>query len=168
MSIYAPLRLPDSDNGGVKISAKAEYAVRAALELAAHHERGPRKADEIAHPQDIPPKFLEAILLDLRHGGVVKSQRGAAGGYWLAQAPDQITIADVIRAVDGPLAYVRGERPEQVAYSGSATHLPRVWIALRAAIRDVLEITTLADILTDDLPQPLLALVTDPDAWAPH
>lgn len=154
--------------GAVKISAKADYAVRAALELAAHHDDGPRSSDQVAHPQDIPTKFLETILLDLRNAGVVKSQRGATGGYWLAQPPNQTTIADVIRAVDGPLAYVRGERPEHVRYDGSATHLPRVWVALRAAMRDILESTTLADVLTDDLPQPLLALVADPDAWAPH
>ena len=109
------------DNWGVRISAKADYAVRAAVELAAGE--GPVKGDRIAEAQQIPLKFLENILSDLRHAGYVQSQRGAEGGYWLAEPADTITLADIIRAVDGPLANVRGARPESVAYAGSASHL---------------------------------------------
>jgi Rrf2 family protein len=153
----------------VKISAKAEYAVRAALELAAKHGDGlPLKAEAISRAQDIPAKFLESILLDLRRADLVRSQRGAVGGYWLARTAEQVTIADVIRAVDGPLAYVRGERPEHVEYAGAAQHLSGLWIALRASIRAVLETTTLAQVLEGELPSPVRALVADPESWAPH
>lgn len=153
----------------MKISAKAEYAVRAALELAAVHAAGaPVKADTVSSIQAIPAKFLESILLDLRRADLVRSQRGAVGGYWLAQAPEDVSIADVIRAVDGPLAYVRGERPEQVEYTGAAQHLSGIWIALRASLRTVLEETTLADVLAGDLPNAVGALIADPDSWAPH
>lgn len=153
----------------MKISAKAEYAVRAALELAAAHGDGaPVKAEAISRVQEIPAKFLESILLDLRRADLVRSQRGAVGGYWLAKPAAEVTIADVIRAVDGPLAYVRGERPEQVVYHGAAEHLAGVWVALRASIRAVLERTTLADLLDGSLPGPVSALVADPESWAPH
>jgi Rrf2 family protein len=153
----------------VKISAKAEYAVRAALELAAAADSGaPLKAEAISRAQEIPAKFLESILLDLRRADLVRSQRGAVGGYWMAKAIGEVTIADVIRAVDGPLAYVRGERPEQVEYAGAAEHLSGVWVALRASIRAVLETTTLADVLDGSLPDPVRVLVADPESWAPH
>jgi len=153
----------------VKISAKAEYAVRAALELAAAHGSGaPLKAEAISRKQEIPAKFLESILLDLRRADLVRSQRGAVGGYWLAKDADEVTIAEVIRAVDGPLAYVRGERPEQVEYLAAAEHLSDVWVALRASIRAVLESTTLADVLAGTLPDHLRLLVADPENWAPH
>jgi len=153
----------------VKISAKAEYAVRAACELAAAHgDGGPLKAEAISRAQEIPAKFLESILLDLRRADLVRSQRGAVGGYWLAKDPGEVTIADVIRAVDGPLAYVRGERPEQVEYHGAAEHLSGVWVALRASIRSVLETTTFADLLAGDLPASVRELVADPENWAPH
>lgn len=153
----------------MKISAKAEYAVRAALELAAAFEDGaPLKAEVISRAQEIPAKFLESILLDLRRADLVRSQRGAVGGYWLSKEPVEVMIADIIRAVDGPLAYVRGERPEQVEYLGAAQHLAGVWVALRASIRVVLEETSLAAVLAGDLPAPVGALVADPDSWAPH
>lgn len=153
----------------MKISAKAEYAVRAALELAAAHAGGaPLKAEAISRVQEIPAKFLESILLDLRRADLVRSQRGAVGGYWLAKPPTEVTIADIIRAVDGPLAYVRGDRPEHVEYHGAAEHLAGVWIALRASIRAVLETTTLAALLEGELPMPVRALVADPESWAPH
>lgn len=154
----------------MKISAKAEYAVRAALELAAAYDvdAGPMKSDSISRAQEIPAKFLEAILLDLRRADLVRSQRGAVGGYRLARPPSEVTIANVIRAVDGPLAYVRGERPEQVRYPGPATHLAEVWVALRASIRDVLETTTLADVLANELPEGVRALVSDPESWTPR
>jgi Rrf2 family protein len=153
----------------MKISAKAEYAVRAALELAAVHGDGaPVKAETVSRAQAIPAKFLESILLDLRRADLVRSQRGAVGGYWLAKGPDEVTIAEVIRAVDGPLAYVRGERPEQVEYTGAARHLSGIWVALRASLRTVLEETSLADVLAGELPAAVGALVADPDSWAPH
>jgi Rrf2 family protein len=153
----------------MKVSAKSEYAVRAALELAAAAgDGGPLKAEAISRAQEIPAKFLESILLDLRRADLVRSQRGAVGGYWLAASPDEVSIADVIRAVDGPLAYVRGERPEQVEYSGAAQHLSGIWIALRASLRTVLEETTLADVLEGRLPEPVRDLVADPDSWTPH
>ncbi|MCW2950040.1 MAG: transcriptional regulator, BadM/Rrf2 family [Thermoleophilia bacterium] len=153
----------------MKISAKAEYAVRAALELASGYGDGlPSKADAIARAQVIPAKFLEAILVDLRRADIVRSRRGAEGGYWLVDDPSATTIADVIRAVDGPLAYVRGTRPEQVHYDGSAANLADVWIALRASVRSVLEQTTLAHVLAGELPASVGDLLADPDSWTPR
>jgi Rrf2 family protein len=149
----------------VKVSAKADYAVRAAVELAAAGE-GPVKGDRIAQAQQIPANFLENILLDLRNAGLVASRRGQEGGYWLARAPDQVSIADVIRAVDGPLANVRGARPEQVTYAGSAEPLRDVWVAVRASLRSVLERVTLADVVRGELPASVRELAADPDAWA--
>jgi Rrf2 family protein len=151
----------------MKISAKADYAVRAALELASSEQLdAPTKAEAMSTAQDIPAKFLETILVDLRRAGIVRSQRGALGGYWLARPADEISIADVIRAVDGPLAYVRGERPEQVSYTGAAEHMSDVWVALRARVRGVLETVTLAEVLSGELPAELQELVADPKSWA--
>jgi Rrf2 family protein len=147
------------------VSAKADYAVRAAIELAAAAD-GPVKGERIAEAQQIPIKFLENILSDLRHAGYVQSQRGAEGGYWLAVPADAVTLADIIRAVDGPLANVRGARPESVAYSGSASHLVEVWIAVRVALRGVLERVTLADLVAGTLPASVSELIGDADAWA--
>ena len=113
----------------MRVSAKVDYAVRAGAELAVAVGTGPVKGERIAQAQDIPLKFLENILLDLKHAGLVQSQRGAEGGYWLAQPPEEIAVADVIRAVEGPIANVRGSRPEQVAYGGAAEPLREVWIA---------------------------------------
>jgi Rrf2 family protein len=148
----------------MRISARADYAVRAAVELAAAGE-GPTKGDAIARSQGIPLKFLENILGDLRHSGIVRSQRGADGGYWLARPADQITVADVIRAVEGPLASVRGGPPEDVAYAGAAEPLARVWIAVRASLRGVVERVTLADVAADRLPARVAKLADDPEAW---
>jgi Rrf2 family protein len=135
----------------VRVSAKVDYALRATVELAAAQRRrdqaGPVKGERIATAQEIPLNFLENILLELRRSGIVASQRGAEGGYWLAKPAAEITIADVIRAVEGPIATVRGSRPEDVAYTGSATALREVWIELRASMRGVLETTTLADLV---------------------
>ena len=131
----------------MRVSAKVDYALRAMTELAASPP-GPVKGERIATAQAIPPKFLENILIDLRHAGLVASQRGAEGGYRLARAPDEITIADVIRAVEGPIASVRGARPEEVSYIGTATALRDVWIELRTAMRGVLERTTIADLVS--------------------
>jgi len=132
----------------MRVSAKADYAVRAAIELAAAAGEGPVKGERIATAQSIPAKFLENILLDLRHAGLVSSQRGAEGGYWLARAPGEITVADVIRAVEGPIASVRGVRPDELEYTGSAEPLRDVWLELRMALRGVLEHVTLADLAT--------------------
>jgi Rrf2 family protein len=152
------------ENAAMHVSAKADYAVRAAIELAAA-EAGPVKGERIADAQQIPLKFLENILSDLRHAGYVQSQRGAEGGYWLAEPADTITLADIIRAVDGPLANVRGARPESVEYAGSASHLVEVWIAVRVSLRSVLERVTLADLVAGVLPAPVKELIADADAW---
>jgi Rrf2 family protein len=155
------------ENAPMHVSAKADYAVRAAIELAAA-PGGPVKGDRIAEAQQIPLKFLENILLELRHHGLVQSQRGAEGGYWLARPPDEITLAEVIRAVEGPLANVRGERPETVSYRGPAKSLQDVWIAVRANLRAVLETVTLADVAAGSLPDEVEAISSDPQAWEPH
>ena len=151
----------------MRVSAKADYAIRAAVELAAARD-GPTKGERIAQAQSIPPNFLENILVDLRNAGIVASRRGADGGYWLARPADEISLADVIRAVDGPLANVRGVRSELVEYSGSAEPLRDVWIAVRASLRSVLEAVTLADVASGELPELVRDLVADPEAWAPH
>jgi len=151
----------------VRISAKTDYAVRALLELAAA-ESPPLKRDEIAGAQAIPVKFLESILAELKHGGIVQSQRGAEGGYWLARAPEEITMAEVMRVVEGPLASVREQRPEDLEYTGSAEHLKDVWVALRANMRDVLENATLADIVANDLPREIRQMTDQPESWISH
>ncbi len=148
----------------VHISAKADYAVRAAIQLASSSEF-PVTSESIATAQDIPAKFLEAILSQLRQSGLVKSRRGAHGGYWLSRPADEISVADVIRAVEGPMALVRGERPEHVAYHGSAEPLMQVWVAVRAALRGVLGNVTLADIATGKVPEHITKLTSDPQAW---
>ena len=148
----------------MRISARADYAVRAAVELAAAGD-GPTKGDALARAQDIPLKFLENILGDLRHAGIVRSQRGADGGYWLARPAAEITVADVIRAVEGPLASVRGGRPEDVEYAGAAAPLAQVWIAVRASLRAVVERVTLADVAAGRLPPRIVELAEDPEAW---
>jgi Rrf2 family protein len=147
----------------VRVSAKADYAVRAMIELVGSSEDEPVKGDRIASEQEIPLHFLENILAELRRGGLVHSRRGAEGGYWLGRADDEITIADVIRAVEGPLATVRGDRPDQLAYRGDAAPLAQVWMALRANVRQVLESVTLADVVADRLPEPVGSLADHPE-----
>jgi len=149
----------------MRVSAKADYAIRATVELAAAEGSGQLRADRIAEAQDIPIKFLESILLELKHAGIVRSQRGAEGGYALARPGSDISLADVIRAVDGPLANVRGDRPENVKYKGSAVRLTDVWIAVRARLRSVLESTTVADLASGTLPEDVEQLSRDPDNW---
>jgi Rrf2 family protein len=149
----------------VRVSAKTDYAVRALLELAVGGE-GPVKAERLAQAQEIPLKFLENILTDLRHAGIVRAQRGAEGGYWLARDPAEVTLGEVIRAVDGPLASVRGEAPEDVAYEGAAQNLRVVWVALRASMRSVVDTVTLEDVVNDRLPAPVRRLTEQPDAWS--
>jgi Rrf2 family protein len=148
----------------VRTTAKADYAVRAAVELAAAGEM--ITAEQIADAQRIPLNFLENILRDLRRAGLVESRRGQAGGYVLARAADAITVADVIRAVEGPLANVRGMSPETLDYPGSAEKLREVWVALRAAVRSVLEGVTIADVARSELPEHVEELTRDEDAWA--
>jgi Rrf2 family protein len=151
----------------VKVSAKADYAVRAAAELAAADGGGPPvRAEAIATAQQIPQRFLENILSDLRHAGLVQSVRGAEGGHRLAKPAAEITVADVIRAVDEPLAAVRGEPPESVSYEGPAAALQPVWIALRANVRAVVENVTLAALAGNDLPASVQQLADDPEAWS--
>jgi Rrf2 family protein len=151
----------------VRVSAKADYALRAAIELAAAGD-GPVKGERIAQAQEIPLKFLENILLELRHAGIVRSQRGVEGGYWLARPAEEVSLAEVIRAVEGPIANVRGVGPQDVEYGGAAGRLREVWIAVRASLRSVLEETTVADLARGELPPAVEALASDPDAWAPH
>jgi Rrf2 family protein len=151
----------------MRVSAKADYAIRAAVELAAAGE-GPVKGDRIAKAQSIPPNFLENILGDLRNAGIVGSRRGAEGGYWLARPAEEVSLADVIRAVDGPLANVRGVRSDELEYDGSAKALEQVWIAVRASLRGVLEQVSLAEVARNELPDHVRQLAADPDAWAPH
>jgi Rrf2 family protein len=151
----------------MRLSAKADYAVRATVELAAGGG-GPLKRDALADAQSIPAGFLENILLDLRQADVIRSQRGPEGGYWLARPADQITVADVVRAVEGPLASVRGERPGALTFEGSARPLEQFWVAVRASLRSVLESVTLADLAAGELPEEVAALTHDPDAWTAH
>ena len=153
----------------MRVSAKTDYALRAAVELAAAHGDGmPVKGERLATSQAIPLRFLENILLQLRHAGIVESRRGADGGYKLARAPEEITLADVIRAIDGPLAGVSGARPETLDFQGRAEPLREVWIAVRASLRGVLEHVTLADVAAGELPENVRALVAEPDAWVAH
>jgi len=153
----------------MRISAKADYAVRAAAELAAASPDGPPvKGEQLAAAQEIPRRFLENILADLRHAGLISARRGADGGYALTRAPSEISIAEILRAVEGPLAAVQGSRPEGLHYQGAAARLPEVWVALRANLRAVLERVTLADLAAGTLPESVATLTTPADAWQPH
>ena len=150
----------------MRVTARADYAVRAAIELVGASAAAPRKADSVAVAQGIPLSFLENILNQLKSSGIVRSQRGPEGGWWLLRDPETLTLADVIRGVEGPLASVRGERPENLAYEGSAEALQQVWIALRANERAILEEVTLEHIATGRLPERIVELTDDPRAWA--
>jgi Rrf2 family protein len=149
----------------MRISAKADYAVRAALEMAAAPEREPVKGERLAEAQDIPLQFLEHILLELKHARLVQARRGAKGGYWLAREPEEITLADVIRAVEGPLANIHENAPEELHYAGPAERLRDVWVAVRQGLRAVLENVTLADVAGGELPWRIDAILNDPEAW---
>ena len=151
----------------MQVSAKVDYALRAALELAVAEDGGPVKGNRISEAQDIPLKFLENILLELKHAGLVRTQRGAGGGYWLARPAEEINLAEIIR-VEGPLANVRGEGPEDVEYAGAAQPFQEVWIAVRANLRAVLEHVTLADLARGEIPNPIHELTLDPQAWVRH
>jgi Rrf2 family protein len=152
----------------VRVSAKTDYAIRAALELAAAADERPVKGERIATAQAIPLRFLENILMQLRHAGLVESRRGADGGYRLAKPPGDVTLADVIRAIDGPLAGVGGARPETLGFEGVAEPMKDVWIAVRASLRSVLEQVTLADVVARELPGHVREMTADEDAWQPH
>ena len=147
------------------VTAKADYAVRAVIELADSSQGSPRKVDAVAQAQAIPVSFLENILTQLRSAGIVRSQRGPEGGYWLARPSEEVSLADVIRAVEGPLVGVRGQRPEELEYSGSAESLQQVWIALRANLRKVLERVTVAEVAAANLPEDVVALTGEEQAW---
>jgi Rrf2 family protein len=147
------------------VTAKADYAVRATVELAAGSQDAPRKVEDVARAQAIPVSFLENILTQLRNAGIVRSRRGADGGYWLARPAGDLTLAEVIRAVEGPLVGVRGQRPEEIEYTGSAESLQQVWIALRANLRKVLERVSVADVAAGRLPKEIVALTRTEDAW---
>lgn len=149
----------------MKITAKADYAVRAALELAASAEGAPIKGPSLAEAQNIPQQFLEQILHDLKRAGLVKTKRGASGGYWLALPAAEINLADVIRAVEGPLANIHDQSPEETDYSGAAARLSEVWIAIRAALRTVLEEVTLAELAAGELPPAVAEMIGDAEAW---
>lgn len=151
----------------VHVTAKVDYAVRAMVELAAADD-GPVKGEAIAIAQKVPFRFLENILLELRHARLVRSQRGSEGGYRLARPAETITLADVIRAVEGPIASIRSERPDELSYVGAAAPLRDVWVALRANMRAVLESVTIADIAKGELPADILRLTEEPEVWEPH
>jgi Rrf2 family protein len=149
----------------MRLSARADYALRAAIELATA-DGSHVTAEQLARAQKIPGKFLEAILTQLRRAGLVRSQRGPEGGFWLARPAEDISLADIIRAIDGQLVGVRGERPENIGYIGAAEPLQSVWIALRANERAILEEVTLAHIVSGQLPERVVELTDDPRAWA--
>jgi Rrf2 family protein len=151
----------------VHISARSDYAVRAALGLASAYPATISSAS-LATEQDLPRKFLEAILADLRRAGLVRGQRGVEGGYVLTKPPTETMIGEVLRAVDGPLAEVRGRRPEETAYEGTAEHLQELWVAVRAAVRSVLDEVTLDDVVRGKMPAHVRRLITAPDAWQPR
>lgn len=163
----ATLLVGSWQTSGVRVSAKVDYAVRAAAELAS---RSPSrsalatKGEALGESQSIPTKYLESILSELRRSGIVGSRRGADGGYWMARPPEEVTVADIIRAVEGPLANVRGDAPEHLEYKGAAEPLEAVWLATRASLRRVLERVTLADIAGDSVPEDVLDLLETPGA----
>lgn len=150
----------------MRISARADYAVRATLYLARDGARSHQSAEAIAREEGIPAPFLEGILTSLRKVGIVESRRGAAGGYRLARLPGQISVADVVRAVDGPLVYVRDARPSELDYAEDKTALVSLWVALRASVRNVLEATTLDDLVFETFPPAVQVLLDDPKAWS--
>ena len=152
----------------MRVSAKSDYALRALIEMASRGEGPAVSAEEIGRSQDIPHGFLQAILADLRRAGVVMSQRGQSGGWRLGRSAEEISVADVIRAVDGPLVSVYGLRPEAVSYNESAEVLQHVWIAARRALRDVFEEVSIQQLADTKLPKAVTSRTADEDAWQPH
>jgi Rrf2 family protein len=149
----------------VRVSAKVDYAVRAAVELGRTKEGERRKCDAIAAAQEVPSGFLENILLEMRSAGLVHSRRGGSGGYWLARPAGEISVADIFRAVEGPLATVADARPEETAYPQGSAAMRELWIALRTSLRDVLEVVTIADLAAAELPPQITKLTEDPEDW---
>ncbi|GAA2047365.1 RrF2 family transcriptional regulator [Catenulispora yoronensis] len=151
----------------MQISAKADYAVRVMLELAAH---GPElvKSNILIDHQGLPRKFVETILVDLRRADLIRSHRGADGGYTLARPASAISVGQIVRAIDGPLAEVRGLRPDECEYTNAAAHLADVWVAARAALRKVLDETSLAHVLAGKLPAHVRRMAESPEAWLPR
>ena len=154
------------ENGPMYISAKADYALRALVTLVA--EDRPLTADALARRQGIPANYLENILIDLRRAGILVNRRGPEGGYRLPRPAAEVAAADVMRAIEGPLAEVRGLRPEATEYEGAAVHLRELWVAVRAGLRAVLERVTLADLAAGRFPAPVRRLLADEDAWRSH
>jgi Rrf2 family protein len=154
----------DVHDGDVQISARGDYAVRAALSLASAYP-SLLSTQVIAQQQAMPRKFLEAVLADLRRAGIVRAQRGPEGGYTLARPPQEVTVGAILRAADGPLAGVRGLRPEETQYEGAAENLPRLWVAVRAAVREVVDEVSLAELVSGRMPAHVRKLTTRPDAW---
>ena len=152
----------------MRVSAKADYALRALIELAGRPDGSPASAEELGRLRDIPHGFLQAILADLRRAGIVLSQRGQAGGWRMAKEPAAVTVADVIRAVDGPLVSVHGTRPEAVSYNSSAEALQLVWIAARSSLREVCEQVSIQALVEGRLPRPVAVRTKDEDAWRAH
>lgn len=148
----------------MQVTARVEYALRAVAELAAEPERWFSRND-LAQAQELPGKFLESILRDLVREGILVSRRGTGGGFQLARPASEVSLAEVVRAVEGPLAAVRGMAPEGVTYSGPARALTEVWVAVRAAVREILEETTLADLVSGDLPEHVRRMISPEDAW---
>lgn len=152
----------------MRVSAKADYALRALIEIAVRDDGRPVSAEELGRLQDIPHGFLQAILADLRRAGIVVSQRGQSGGWRMAARPADVSVADVIRAVDGPLVSVYGLRPEAVSYNAAAEVLQLVWIAARSSLREVFETVTIEALAARELPPEVAARTEDKDAWQPH
>ena len=165
----------------MRLSARVDYALRAVTELASAQLIAaeapadaagliaaalPMTSERLAAAQQIPAKFLESILVQLRRGGIVSAQRGPDGGYWLTRPASEISLAEVIRVIDGPLAHVRGTRPEDLGYHGVARPLQDVWIALRASEREILDMVTIGDVASGDLPERVRELIANPKAWA--
>lgn len=150
--------------GAMRVSARSDYALRAVAELAVAGDVR-LKRDVIAERQQIPVEFLESVLLALKHAGIVQSQRGAGGGFRLARAPEEISLGDVIRAVDGPMSDVRGDRAEDAEYPGPAKRLQDIWIAVRASLREILDGTTVEDLVRGRMPKRVRQLTEDPEAW---
>jgi len=149
----------------MRISAKVDYAIRAMTELAVAET--PMTAEKIAVAQDLPLRYLLGILGDLRRHRLVSSQRGPEGGFTLAQPADQISLADVFRAIDGPLAEVHDLSLTTLEYQGPAMELRRVWMAVRASLRRVLETVTLADVAAGRLPESVIALADEYESSIP-
>lgn len=152
----------------MRVSAKSDYALRALIEMAGRVDGRAVSAEELGRLQDVPHGFLQAILADLRRAGIVISQRGQSGGWRMAREPRQVSVADVIRAVDGPLVSVYGLRPEAVSYNDNAAQLQHVWIAARHALRDVFETVSIQHLADRTLPDEVVELTRDEDAWQPH